>query len=98
MLPESKPIVSVQEIVENHWRKFGRNFFTRYDYEEVDTDSANKVMNQVNQFIKDPASIGKVLGNFKVPHKKKKFCEKKKISGKTLRRFRIHRPHRSFDF
>ena len=27
---------SVQEVLEAHWRQYGRNFFTRYDYEEVD--------------------------------------------------------------
>jgi len=35
---------SVQEIVQEHWRKFGRNFYTRYDYEGIDTDAANGLM------------------------------------------------------
>ncbi len=30
--------MSVQEIVQEHWRRFGRNFYTRYDYEEIDAD------------------------------------------------------------
>lgn len=37
-------LVSVEEIVTNHWSKFGRNYFARYDYEEVETDAANAMM------------------------------------------------------
>jgi phosphoglucomutase len=35
---------SVQEIVQQHWRRFGRNFYTRYDYEGIDTEAANGLM------------------------------------------------------
>ncbi len=35
---------SVREIVESHWREFGRNYYSRHDYEEVDADAANKLM------------------------------------------------------
>uniref|UniRef100_A0A915HMK3 phosphoglucomutase (alpha-D-glucose-1,6-bisphosphate-dependent) n=1 Tax=Romanomermis culicivorax TaxID=13658 RepID=A0A915HMK3_ROMCU len=34
----------VEDILNNHWQKFGRNFFCRYDYENVDTDGANKMI------------------------------------------------------
>jgi len=39
--------MSVQEIVREHWRRFGRNFYTRYDYEEIDLDAANGLMQQL---------------------------------------------------
>ena len=39
--------MSVKEIVQEHWRKFGRNFYTRYDYEEIDTEAANGLMNHL---------------------------------------------------
>ena len=32
---------SVAAIVQEHWRRFGRNFYTRYDYEGIDTGAAN---------------------------------------------------------
>eukprot|EP00823_Brevimastigomonas_motovehiculus_P001305 TRINITY_DN11822_c0_g1_i1.p1 TRINITY_DN11822_c0_g1~~TRINITY_DN11822_c0_g1_i1.p1 ORF type:complete len:675 (+),score=191.41 TRINITY_DN11822_c0_g1_i1:46-2025(+) len=32
---ESKPLVTVRDIVVEHWKKYGRNYYTRYDYEEV---------------------------------------------------------------
>lgn len=43
----SKPFVSVQQIVEEHWQRFGRNYYCRYDYEGVSTESADKVMSLV---------------------------------------------------
>src|SRR6185369_2953933 len=35
---------SVREIVLEHWQKFGRDFYTRHDYEEVDTAAAQGLM------------------------------------------------------
>jgi phosphoglucomutase len=32
---------SVKEIVEAHWAEYGRNYYSRHDYEEVDTEAAN---------------------------------------------------------
>lgn len=40
----SKPLVSVQDIVEAHWKEFGRNYYCRYDYEQVDSEKANQLM------------------------------------------------------
>jgi phosphoglucomutase len=34
----------VAGIVQEHWRRFGRNFYTRHDYEGIDTDAANGLM------------------------------------------------------
>ena len=35
---------SVADIVTAHWREYGRNFYSRHDYEEVDADAANGLM------------------------------------------------------
>ncbi len=35
---------SVENIVVNHWREYGRNFYTRHDYEEVTLDGATALM------------------------------------------------------
>lgn len=32
---------SVRDIVTQHWATYGRNYYSRHDYEEVDTDAAN---------------------------------------------------------
>eukprot|EP00981_Chlorochromonas_danica_P008879 scaffold2324_cov163-Ochromonas_danica.AAC.19 len=43
----SKPFVHVKDIVENHWRQYGRNFYSRYDYEGVDSKKAAAVMDHL---------------------------------------------------
>jgi phosphoglucomutase len=35
---------SVADIVRGHWRAFGRNYYSRHDYEEVETEAANGLM------------------------------------------------------
>ena len=35
---------SVAEIVREHWRTYGRNYYTRHDYEAVDSAAANALM------------------------------------------------------
>ena len=35
---------SVEVIVRDHWRRFGRNFYSRHDYEGVDAAAANGLM------------------------------------------------------
>lgn len=49
---------SVEQIVREHWRRFGRNYYTRYDYEGVPTEAANTVMTQLRaQFASLPGRI-----------------------------------------
>jgi phosphoglucomutase len=35
---------SVAKIMEEHWRRFGRNYYARHDYEGVDSDAANALI------------------------------------------------------
>ncbi len=35
---------SVRQIVVEHWQRFGRNYYTRHDYEEIASDAANALM------------------------------------------------------
>ena len=44
---------SVQTIVQQHWRKFGRNFYTRHDYEGLDTAAANELMSHLQSRLAD---------------------------------------------
>ena len=37
----------VDEIVRDHWAIYGRNYYTRHDYEEVDSAVANKLMDDL---------------------------------------------------
>jgi len=40
---------SVEQIVRTHWREFGRNYYTRHDYEEVPAEAARAVMARVQE-------------------------------------------------
>ena len=43
-VPVGGKMVSVKDIVMDHWRQFGRNFYCRYDYEGVSSESANAMV------------------------------------------------------
>ncbi|HLP98948.1 MAG TPA: alpha-D-glucose phosphate-specific phosphoglucomutase [Sideroxyarcus sp.] len=55
---------SVESIVREHWAKYGRNFYSRYDYEGLPTEAANGVM----QHLRDSFAVlsGKQFGKFTV--------------------------------
>ncbi|MBL0372219.1 alpha-D-glucose phosphate-specific phosphoglucomutase [Rhizobium sp. KVB221] len=38
---------SVKDIVTKHWAAFGRNYYSRHDYEEVDSDAANGLVDNL---------------------------------------------------
>jgi phosphoglucomutase len=46
-------------MIKNHWKTFGRNLFTRYDYENVDASGANLMMNYLEPLL--PGYIGHEL-------------------------------------
>ncbi|MEO8279504.1 MAG: alpha-D-glucose phosphate-specific phosphoglucomutase [Ideonella sp.] len=41
--------LSVEQIVRDHWRRYGRNFYSRHDYEGVDTAAANGLMSHLRE-------------------------------------------------
>ncbi len=55
---------SVEAIVREHWAKYGRNFYSRYDYEGLATEAANGVV----QHLRDSFTIliGKTFGKYTV--------------------------------
>uniref|UniRef100_A0A8C2J546 Phosphoglucomutase 1 n=1 Tax=Cyprinus carpio TaxID=7962 RepID=A0A8C2J546_CYPCA len=52
---------SVEDIMADHWRTYGRNYYTRFDYEEVDLDAAVEMMLDLELMISDRAFIGQVF-------------------------------------
>nr|XP_012224344.1 PREDICTED: phosphoglucomutase isoform X2 [Linepithema humile]XP_012224345.1 PREDICTED: phosphoglucomutase isoform X2 [Linepithema humile]XP_012224346.1 PREDICTED: phosphoglucomutase isoform X2 [Linepithema humile] len=52
---------SVEDILLDHWKIYGRNFFTRYDYENCNAVSADKMIQYIEISIQKPAFIGKKL-------------------------------------
>ncbi|MFC3703311.1 alpha-D-glucose phosphate-specific phosphoglucomutase [Devosia honganensis] len=49
----------VDEIVRDHWRTYGRNYYTRHDYEEVETEVANRLVEDLRARL--PALPGSVF-------------------------------------
>ncbi|KAJ3672887.1 hypothetical protein LUZ60_006261 [Juncus effusus] len=43
-LDGDEKLVSVEEIVLNHWATYGRHYYTRYDYENVEAEGAKELM------------------------------------------------------
>ncbi|MGZ5026298.1 MAG: alpha-D-glucose phosphate-specific phosphoglucomutase [Methylobacter sp.] len=57
---------SVADIVHEHWKKFGRDIYCRHDYEAVDMDIANSIVEHlVNQL---PALPGQTFGQYTVKY------------------------------
>ncbi|KAF5190220.1 Phosphoglucomutase protein [Thalictrum thalictroides] len=44
-------LVSVSDVVKQHWATYGRNFFSRYDYEECESEGANKMMSYLRDLV-----------------------------------------------
>jgi phosphoglucomutase len=54
----------VRELVREHWARFGRNFYTRHDYEALPADAANELFEHVRRQL--PTLAGGALGTFRV--------------------------------
>ena len=51
---------SVEQIVRDHWTRFGRNFYTRHDYEQIEDSVANEMIGEMRGKI--PGLAGKTAG------------------------------------
>jgi phosphoglucomutase len=52
---------SVDQIVREHWATYGRNYYTRHDYEEVDAAIAGKLVDDLRAQL--PSLPGRVFGD-----------------------------------
>lgn len=50
---------SIEDILKAHWAIYGRNYFTRYDYEECSGDACNEMMSTMEKTITDPSFVGR---------------------------------------
>gem|GEM_PF-5438752 len=57
---------SVADVLQAHYKQYGRNFFSRYDYEEVESAGAQTMMSELRAKVTDPAFLGSTQGSFKV--------------------------------
>jgi phosphoglucomutase len=55
---------SVQQIAHEHWARYGRHYYTRHDYEDIDSAAANGLMQAVQGQL--PGLVGQDIGGRKV--------------------------------
>ncbi|MBR1840564.1 MAG: alpha-D-glucose phosphate-specific phosphoglucomutase [Alphaproteobacteria bacterium] len=59
---------SVEQITREHWQKYGRSYYMRNDYDGIDVNIANKLMDDLEQRM--PSLVGKKFGSFTVKEAK----------------------------
>lgn len=57
---------SVEQLVHDHWAAYGRNYYSRHDYEDVDSAGANSLMQSLRQRL--PGLQGRQLGDYEVAY------------------------------
>jgi phosphoglucomutase len=57
---------SVEEIVREHWQNYGRNYYSRHDYEGIESDRANTLMTNLRALA--PTLKGKQLRQYEVEY------------------------------
>jgi phosphoglucomutase len=62
-VPAGGKMVSVRDIVTSHWQAFGRNFYSRYDYEGVESAAAEAMISHLNSVISS-AKKGDAMGKY----------------------------------
>jgi len=58
----SKPLVSVEDIVKAHWKKYGRNYYCRWDFEGVEKPGATAMMDKMRDAT--AANTGRSIGGY----------------------------------
>ncbi|KAK7280026.1 hypothetical protein RJT34_25088 [Clitoria ternatea] len=56
-------LISVSDVVKEHWATYGRNFFSRYDYEECESEGANKMIEYLRETVAK-SKPGDKYGNY----------------------------------
>ncbi|KZT41678.1 putative PGM2-phosphoglucomutase [Sistotremastrum suecicum HHB10207 ss-3] len=67
---EKTPGTGINELLQQHYKVYGRSFFSRYDYEEVSSEGAKKLVDTLNAQFADQSLINSTYesstGEFKV--------------------------------
>eukprot|EP00271_Cylindrocystis_brebissonii_P003691 TRINITY_DN14938_c0_g1_i1.p1 TRINITY_DN14938_c0_g1~~TRINITY_DN14938_c0_g1_i1.p1 ORF type:complete len:676 (+),score=143.42 TRINITY_DN14938_c0_g1_i1:131-2029(+) len=60
-----EPLVSVADLAKEHWATYGRNFFSRYDYEECESAGAEAMVAHLRELI-GKSKAGDKLGQYEL--------------------------------
>eukprot|EP00523_Entomoneis_sp_CCMP467_P000358 CAMPEP_0168747598 /NCGR_PEP_ID=MMETSP0724-20121128/15742_1 /TAXON_ID=265536 /ORGANISM="Amphiprora sp., Strain CCMP467" /LENGTH=1056 /DNA_ID=CAMNT_0008795399 /DNA_START=35 /DNA_END=3205 /DNA_ORIENTATION=- len=63
-LDPSKPLVTVEDIVTAHWAKYGRNYYSRYDFEGMDKPKCNAMMDKMRADVEK--NTGRTVGKYTI--------------------------------
>ena len=89
--------ISVKELVAEHWRTYGRNYYTRHDYEEIDLNAANGLMGALRDATKSlpgksfGAHQGRGGGRFRLSRPGRPFRSRSSGGAGDVRRRLAHR-------
>jgi len=57
---------SVEDIARAHWKEYGQNYYSRHDFEEVASEPANQLMENLRELV--PTLAGKQFGSYTVEY------------------------------
>lgn len=60
----SAPLVTVEDIVKDHWKTYGRNYYCRWDFEGVEKAGANAMVDKMRKDTK--INTGKKVGSYTI--------------------------------
>ncbi|XP_020090095.1 phosphoglucomutase, cytoplasmic 1 [Ananas comosus] len=60
-LDGNKKLVTVEDIVRQHWATYGRHYYTRYDYENVDAGAAKDLMANLVKIQSSLSDVNKII-------------------------------------
>ncbi|XP_057549679.1 phosphoglucomutase, cytoplasmic [Amaranthus tricolor] len=58
---DGEKLVTVEDIVRQHWATYGRHYYTRYDYENVDAGGAKELMAHLVNLQSDLPQVNKIV-------------------------------------
>ena len=61
---QGQPLVTVEDIVTQHWQKYGRNYYSRWDFEGMDKVKATAMMDKMRS--DGAANTGKTVGKYTI--------------------------------
>lgn len=59
-------LVTVEDIVHQHWATYGRHFYTRYDYENVDAAGAKELMSYLVNIQSSLQEVNKIIKGIRI--------------------------------
>jgi phosphoglucomutase len=60
----NQPLVTVEDIVTKHWKKYGRNYYSRWDFENMDKAKCTAMMDKMRADI--TANTGRTVGTYTI--------------------------------